>query len=146
MPLRKPEQFKAAGSQVFREAPTSRESIRGWVEIARGKANDASNPKNSPSTRLGCAYDCVLTLSLAVLSAHQWRATSADGHHRESLEVACALAGVSVSVFDDMDAVRSLRNDQYMGLAPTTGDVALAIKCMAQLAPQLLALLQPYLR
>ena len=146
MPLRKPEQFKAAGSLVFREAPTSKESIRGWVEIARGKANDASNPKNSPSTRLGCAYDCVLTLSLAVLNAHKWRATSADGHHKESLEAACSLAGISVIAFDDMDAVRSLRNDQYMGLPPAAGDVALAIMSMEHIAPKLLNMLQQYLR
>lgn len=146
MGLRKPDEFVAAGSAVFKSAPVSREAIKGWVEIARGKASDALNVKNSMSTQLGVAYDCVLNLSLAVLNSHGWRATSADGHHKESLEAACALAGVSVKDFNDIDAVRDLRNDQYRGRAPATADVELAIKCMKAISPLLLDVLAPHLR
>jgi len=69
MPLRKPEDFLAEGSKVFRRAPVNRESIQGWVAISRAKAQDSLNPDNSTSTRLGAAYDAVFNLSLAVLAA-----------------------------------------------------------------------------
>ena len=55
--------------------------------------------ENSPSTRLGAAYEAVLDLSFAVLASRGWRCTSADGHHAQSLEAASAHAGVTESVF-----------------------------------------------
>src|SRR5712671_3924540 len=106
MPLNKPNDFVKAGSKVFRQAPVDRDAIRGWVSIAQGKAKDCLKRDNSTNTRLGAAYDSVLNLSPAVLCSKGWRTTAADGHHKESLEAACACAGVSVSAFDDMDAVR----------------------------------------
>lgn len=146
MPLRRAEKFIAEGSQVFKPAPVSRDAVRGWVAIAQGKAKDSGNQQVSMSTRLGAAYDCVLNLSLAVLNAGGWRCTSADGHHKESLEAACAIAGISTTAFDDMDAVRDIRNDQYRGRAPTQEDVALAVKTMNTIAPRLLEKLAPLLR
>ena len=91
------------------------------------------------------AYDCVLNLSLAVLNAKGWRVTSSDGHHAQSLEAACAFAGVSVGVYDEMDAVRDVRNQQYGGVAPTEADVRLAILSMNKIAPELMRLLAPHL-
>ena len=145
MPLRKPEEFLKEGSAVFRKAPTDTDAIAGWTAIARDKAKDSLNGENSTSTRLGTAYDSVLNLSLAVLCSKGWRTTSADGHHAQSLEAACAYAGVSVSAFDDMDAVRDLRNQQYGGIAPSEADVKLAIKSMNRIAPELLQLIAPFL-
>ena len=113
MPLRKPEDFEKEGSKVFRRAPANTASIQGRIDIARGKANDSMNSQNSTSTRLGAAYDTVFNLSLAVLSTKGWRCTASDGHHAQGLEAACAYAGVTVGVFDEMDAVRDLRNSQY---------------------------------
>jgi hypothetical protein len=94
---------------------------------------------------LGTAYDCVLNLSLAVLCSKGWRTTSADGHHKEGLEAACAYAGISVTAFDDMDAVREVRNDQYGGVPPSEADVKLAIKSMNKIAPALLGMLADHL-
>src|SRR2546425_4698001 len=96
MPLRKPEDFAAQGSKVFRKAPVNRESIQGWVAISGAKAKDSMNTENSTSTRLGAAYDSVFNLSLAVLASRGWRCTSADGHHVQALEAACAYAGTSL--------------------------------------------------
>ncbi|WP_454690876.1 hypothetical protein [Achromobacter aloeverae] len=145
MALRKPGDFVAEGSKVFLKAPLNRESIRGWVDMAYAKARDASNIDNSTSTRLGAAYDAVFNLSLAVLSAHGWRCTSANGHHVQALEAACAYAGAGQRMFDEMDAVRDARNDQYNGVAPGEGDVASALKAMKQLVPLLLDIVQAHL-
>lgn len=145
MPLRKPEDFLAEGSKVFRRAPVNRESIQGWVAISRAKAQDSLNPDNSTSTRLGAAYDAVFNLSLAVLAAQGWRCTAADGHHAQALEAACARAGTTQGVFDQMDAVRDVRNNQYNGVPPGEDDVALAQACMNRLVPPLLELLTPVL-
>jgi hypothetical protein len=115
MPLRKPEDFAKEDSRVFRKAPVDADAIRGWVAMAQDKARDSMNAENSNSTRLGAAYDAVLNLSLAVLSSRGWRATAADGHHKQSLEAAYALAALSTSAFDDMDAVRDIRNQTVWG-------------------------------
>lgn len=144
--LRRPDDFYKEGSKVFRQAPVGRDAIKGWAAIAAGKAKDAMNPANSPSTRLGAAYDSVFNLSLAVLLSRGWRCGSADGHHTQTLEASCAYAGVTETVFDQMDAVRDLRNSQYDGRPPTEADVALAIKSMERLAPVLLELIKDHLR
>ena len=124
MPLRRPEDFVAEGSKVFRQAPVNRTSIQGWVSISRDKVKDSLNKDNSTSTRLGAAYDSVFNLSLAVLASHGWRCTSADGHHMQALEAACAYAGTTLAVFDQMDAVRDVRNNQYNGVPPSETDVS----------------------
>jgi hypothetical protein len=143
--LRKPEDFHGAGSKVFHKAPVNRTSIQGWTEIARGKAKDALNADNSTSTRLSAAYDSVFNLSLAVLASRGWRCTAADGHHAQTLEAACGFAGVTEAVFDEMDAVRDLRNSQYDGVPPSEDDVKLAVASMKRLVPVLLALLSAHL-
>jgi hypothetical protein len=143
--LRKPEDFYKQGSKVFRQAPINKTSIQGWVQIAADKARDAMNADNSTSTRLGAAYDTVFNLSLAVLCSRGWRCTAADGHHAQGLEAACALVGVRDPVFDEMDAVRDLRNNQYQGIAPTEHEVRLAVASMERLSPLLLSVLGAYL-
>lgn len=139
--LRKPEDFYKEGSKVFQKAPVNRLAIQGWVNICKGKIADASRKGNSASTRLGAAYDAVLNLSLAVVSSNGWRTGSADGHHAQTLEAACSYAGVTQAVFDQLDAIRDLRNDQYQGAEPTEADVAYAIASMERLVPPLLSLL-----
>ena len=140
--MRKPEAFVAEGSKVFRQAPVNRESIQGWIAISGAKAKDSLNKQNSTSTRLGAAYDAVFNLSLAVLASRGWRCTAADGHHAQALEAACAYAGTTQAVFDQMDAVRDVRNNQYDGVPPTEADVNLALASMHRLVPQLMTLLQ----
>lgn len=140
--LRKPEQFQQEGSKVFRRAPVNVASIDGWVRISGGKAADAARKANSASTRLGAAYDAVFNLSLAVLCKNGWRCTAADGHHAQALEAACAYAGVATSVFDEVDAMRDMRNNQYQGIEPTVQDVAYALEVMGRVAPKLLQYLQ----
>ena len=139
--LRRPETFAKEGSKVFRQAPVNANSIRGWIRISEGKIGDAQREENSASTRLGAAYDAMLNLSLAVLASKGWRCTSADGHHAQALEAACAYAGVTQSVFDRVDAIRDLRNNQYQGLEPEQGDIDAALAAMERLVPELLALL-----
>ncbi len=111
--LRKPEDFYKEGSKVFRKAPVNRESLQGWVKIAAGKVADANRKENSPTTRLGAAYDAVLNLSFAVLASKGWRCTSDHGHHAQALEAAASYANITESVFDRVDAIRDLRNNQY---------------------------------
>lgn len=142
MPLRKPEDFLRAGSKVFVKAPVNRESIAGWRNIARGKVADAQREANSRSTRLGAAYDAVLNLSFALLLQQGWRCTSANGHHAEALEAAAAYAGVTESVFDRVDAIRDLRNNQYQGLEPSNADVLAALAAMERMVPELLSRLE----
>lgn len=144
--LRRPDDFYKEGSKVFRRAPVGRDAIKGWATISAGKAKDAMNTANSPSTRLGAAYDSVFNLSLAVLLSKGWRCGAADGHHAQALEASCAYAGVTETVFYEMDAVRDLRNEQYDGRPPTDADVAQAIKSMARLVPVLLELVADHLR
>lgn len=139
--LRKPEQFTAEGSKVFRKAPVNTVSIQGWVKISGGKAADAARQANSPSTRLGAAYDSVFNLSLAVLCKKGWRCTSAEGHHAQALEAACAYAGIGTQVFDEVDAMRDMRNNQYQGIEPSPQDVEYALEVMNRVAPRLLAFL-----
>ena len=146
MPLRKAEDFVAQASKVFRRAPVNRESIQGWVAISAAKTKDSMNAQNSTSTRLGAAYDSVFNLSLALLASRGWRCTSADGHHAQALESACAYAGITQGAFDEMDAVRDVRNSQYNGVPPSMDDVRLALASMHRLVPQLMACLQDALR
>lgn len=139
--LRKPEAFQQEGSKVFRRAPVNTASIDGWVRISGGKAADAARKVNSASTRLGAAYDSVFNLSLAVLCRNGWRCTAADGHHAQALEAACAYAGIGSSTFDEVDAMRDMRNNQYQGVEPTAQDVDYALEVMNRVVPRLLAYL-----
>ncbi|MBV5295434.1 MAG: hypothetical protein JZU58_24115 [Curvibacter lanceolatus] len=139
--LRKPEDFQKAGSKVFQKAPIHRRSIDGWIVISKGNVADAQRESNSPTTRIGAAYDALLNLSLAVLSSQGWRAGSADGHHMQTLEAACAYAGITESVHDQVDAIRDLRNNQYQGIEPSADDILFALKVLDKVAPELLSLL-----
>jgi hypothetical protein len=139
--LRKPEQFVSEGSKVFRKAPVNKASIEGWVKISGGKAADAGRKANSASTRLGAAYDTVFNLSLAVLCKHGWRCTAADGHHAQALEAACAYVGIGSSVYDEVDAMRDMRNNQYQGIEPSPQDVEYALDVMNRVVPRLLGYL-----
>lgn len=139
--LRKPEDFYKEGSKVFRKAPVNREGIAGWKRIAKGKVADAYLTQNSPTTRLGAAYDSILNLSFAVLAINGWRCTSAEGHHAQALEAAAAYAGVAVTLFDKVDAIRDLRNNQYQGIEPSEEDIAAALAAVQRMVPALLALL-----
>jgi hypothetical protein len=145
MTLRKPEDFYAEGSKVFRKAPVNREAIRGWSQIARDKLKDSFNEDNSTSTRLGAAYDAIFNLSLALLASRGWRTTAADGHHAQALEAACAYAHVATASFDAIDAVRDLRNGQYDGVAPTEEDVRFAHETLKLIYPILFELIKQHL-
>jgi hypothetical protein len=141
--LRKPDDFYKEGSKVFRRAPVNRESIQGWINIAKGKIADAQRVENSASTRLGAAYDSVLNLCFAVLGSKGWRCTSADGHHAQALEAGAAYAGVTEGTLDRVDAIRDMRNNQYQGVEPSAADVRDAIAAMERMVPELLALIPP---
>lgn len=138
MPLRRAEDFIREGSRVFRQAPINKASIEGWIAISKGKVADAQRPANSPSTRLGAAYDAVFNLSLAVLCRHGWRCTAADGHHVQDLEAASSLCGIGQALFDEIDALRDMRNNQYQGIEPSTGDITYALDVMGRALPRLL--------
>lgn len=140
--LRRPEDFYKEGSKVFRKAPVNAVSIQGWIAISEGKVADALREENSTTTRLGAAYDAMLNLSFAVLCAKGWRCTSADGHHVQALEASCAYAALPTDTFDQLDAIRDLRNDQYQGVPASKRDVEDALAVMAHVVPQLLGLLR----
>lgn len=136
--LRRPEDFEREGSKVFRKAPINNASIDGWIAIARGKVADAQRLENSTSTRLGAAYDAIFNLCLAVLCRRGWRCTAADGHHVQGLESACAIVGINSSSFDEVDALRDLRNNQYQGIEPSKQDVDYALQILNRVVPRLL--------
>ena len=139
--LRKPDDFYKEGSKVFHKAAVNRKNIDGWVAISKGKIADASRKDNSPTTRLGAAYDAMFNLALAVVSANGWRAGSADGHHAQTLEAACSYAGVTEAVYDQVDAIRDLRNNQYQGIEPSDSDIKFALDVPQKAVPPLLTLL-----
>ena len=45
---------------------------------------------------------------------------------------------MATSVFDEVDAMRDMRNNQYQGIEPTAQDVAYALEVMGRVAPKLL--------
>lgn len=137
--LRKPDGFYREGSKVFHKTAVNRVNINGWISISKGKIADAQRESNSPTTRIGAAYDAVFNLSLAKVGAEGWRVTSAEGHHAQTLEAACALSEISQSTFDDIDALRDLRNDQYQAIEPTTADIEFALKVLQKAVPALLS-------
>lgn len=143
MALRKPEDFVREGSRVFRRTPANTSSIDGWIAISKGKLADAHRKANSRSTRLGAAYDSVFNLALAVLSKAGWRCTSADGHHAQGLEAACSFCGVGQVLFDEVDALRDMRNNQYQGVEPSEQDVEYALDVVGRALPRLLQHLAP---
>lgn len=135
MPLRMPEQFEKEGSKVFVRAASNRESARGWIRIAQRLIRDAANVSVSNETRLSAAYDAMLNFALVIVTAHGYRITSAEGHHAQTLESACALIGASSGLFDRIDAVRDVRNDKYAGIEIEAEDVAVAIAALNEFAP-----------
>lgn len=146
MALKKPDDFRAAGSKVFVQKPADKDAIRNWVDIAQKKIGDADNVAVSNGTRLHAAYDAVMVLSQAVLSANGWKMTGEPGHHQQTLEAACALTGASQPTFDAVDAIREMRNGQYDAREPTSGDVDFARKTLERLVPSLLAHVAPLLK
>lgn len=140
--LRKPEDFIREGSKVFSKVPVNLANIEGWRNISQGKIADAYRQENSRTTRLGAAYDAMLNLSLAVLSKNGWRAGGVEGHHKEALEAACAYAGFTSAVHDQIDAIRDLRNNQYRGVEPSLDDVKLALEVLEKAVPPLLEALK----
>jgi hypothetical protein len=99
---------------------------------------DAQRKANSRSTRLGAAYDSLFNLSLAVVCIEGWRCTSADGHHAQGLEAACAYCRIGQSLFDEIDALRDMRNNQYQGVEPSEGDIEYALDVVNRALPRLL--------
>lgn len=53
-----------------------------------------------------------------------------------------AHVGVTEAVFDRVDAIRDLRNNQYQGVEPREADVASALAAMERMVPELLAYLK----
>ena len=86
----------------------------------------------------------MFNFALAVVSAKGWRCRSADDHHAQALEAACAYAGVPDPAFDAMDAVRDLRNGQYNGKPPFEDDVKYEVASMNRLVPQFLENLKDF--
>jgi hypothetical protein len=130
MPLRSVEQFIAEGSKVFHRQAPNREAARGWLRIAARLIRDSRNSKNSNETRLTAAYDAILNFGLVVVSAGGYRVTSAEGHHAQTLEAACARIGASTGLSDRIDAVRVVRNEKYAGIEVKDADVLAAAKAL----------------
>lgn len=132
MQLRLPEQFVKEGSKVFHQAGQNAESSSSWLRIAAGYMKDAENKSVSNETRLSAAYDAMLNFALVALSAQRYRTTSADGHHVQALEAACACIGTSEGLFARVDAIRIVRNDKYAGIPVKDQDVAEAVATMKE--------------
>jgi hypothetical protein len=132
MPLRSIEQFIGEGSKVFHRQAPNRDASRGWLRIAERLMRDSRNAKNSNETRLTAAYDSILNFALVVVSARGYRVTSADGHHAQTLEAACACIGAGTGLLDRIDAVRIVRNEKYAGIEVKDADVAAAAKALSE--------------
>ena len=48
------------------------------------------------------------------------------------------MSGIGQSLFDEVDALRDMRNNQYQGIEPTEEDVAYALNVMDRALPRLL--------
>ncbi len=92
-------------------------AIRGWITAAQEKALDAKNASVSLGTRFEASYDAAFNVALAVINASVWRPRSIQGHHAFSLEAACEAVGAGQRIFDQLDAIRELRNQKYDGVA-----------------------------
>jgi hypothetical protein len=128
--LRSIENFREAGSKVFRPAPTDKRAIRAWLVAAQAKAADSAVEAVSLDTRVEAAYDAVFNCCLAVINAKGYRLGAAPGHHEEGLEAACAIVAVGEAAFGEIDALRELRNHKYTGTPRTVQDLADATRVM----------------
>ena len=124
--LRTPDAFMREGSRVFRVAATDKTLVRSLIEAAQAKAGDAKIEAVSLDTRVEAAYDAVFDCCLAVLNAAGYRIGSAPGHHEQALEAACALIRAGERLFDNLDALRDVRNQKYTGARRTAADLEIA--------------------
>jgi hypothetical protein len=120
--LRAAKQLRAEAS-AFAPCPQDKTAVRSWIGAAQAKAKDANNDTVSLGTRFEAAYDAAFFVALAVLNAEGWKSRSVEGHHGYVLEAACAAAGASIATFDQLDAVRDVRNQKYAGIERTEADL-----------------------
>lgn len=140
--LRTPKTFIEEGSKVFRPVAIDKTLIRGLIEAAQWKASDVEIEAVSLDTRVEAAYDAVFDCCLAVINAAGYRVSSAPGHHEQGLEAACALIGAGTRLFDNLDALRDVRNQKYTGARRTEADLQVAKAALAEFSEMAINWLQ----
>jgi hypothetical protein len=142
--LRSPDAFLREGSKVFRAVATDKSLVRSLIEAAQWKANDVEIEAVSLDTRVEAAYDAVFDCCLAVINAAGFRVSSAPGHHEQALEAACALIGASERLFDNLDALRDVRNQKYTGARRADADLEVAKRVLSELSELAIGWLQQH--
>lgn len=117
---------------AFHPCPRDKITVRGLIEAAQRKSNDAVLDKNSLDTRVEANYDACFNLALAVLNAHGWKPKAIAEHHEFTLEAACSIVGATQSLFDRVDAIRQVRNLKYTGVSRTQRDVDYARQVLTE--------------
>jgi hypothetical protein len=109
--------------RAFHQCPQDKGTVRGLLEAAQRKTQDALLAENSLDTRVEANYDACFNIALAVLNAQGWKSKSIEGHHRFALEAACSAIGASDGLYERVDAIRDVRNLKYTGASRTKRDL-----------------------
>jgi hypothetical protein len=109
--------------KAFQPCSQDKGTVRGLLEAAQRKTQDALLAANSLDTRVEANYDACFNIALAVLNAQGWKGKSVSGHHRFALEAACSAIGTSEGLYDRVDAIRDVRNLKYTGASRTQRDL-----------------------
>jgi hypothetical protein len=122
--------------RLHAQAAESSDVVALWskaVELAR----DAAIPELSCDTALQAAYAAGLTGALALLAAHQLRASSGRGHHEVVFAAASELGGHDLAdLVPESEQVRSLRGASlYDPVIATEADRQHALSWMRRTLP-----------
>jgi len=121
--LRSPQQLQTE-DKAFTPCAQDRGAIRRWIDAAVAKVADSELQTVSLSTRFEAVYDAIFNMALVVLNAQGWKDRGGiPGHHAHVLEGASAVIGASEGLFYRIDAMRTLRNQKYDGIARSAGDL-----------------------
>lgn len=118
-----------------RRLKTSRKELRNLLNSAKRKLDDASYEEVSRESRLGLAYQCILTLAKLALRASGYRLKGRHDEHVRTLETLRATMGMDDRRTKYFHTLRSKRHrDLYEGdLHVSATELAEALKHAATL-------------
>lgn len=144
--MRSLEDFRKAGSKVFRARNADPHAIKNYLQESIDKTEAARNGKDKPGNRVDNAYDAIHLTCLACLNVDGFRTTSEHGHHQELLEAICKRIGGGQGLLDRVEAVMDARNRKYDGSGRTQQDAEVAARVMEEFMVLAEAWLKPKLK
>lgn len=103
------------GTPLERVSNVNKKTVQDWLVEAGRKHQDGSRVANSASTRMDASYDAVFFCALCALAATNIRVSSKPGHHEIALQAAALTIGISTSLQDEAEVLKSWRNRKYQG-------------------------------